>query len=338
NSMSVNPDDDGVKKLSQEKSNHKKKLLLYNSPVTILKRLRPRCPNSGLATLKNCSCNRCTVRKVPLVVCDKENKSQKTSNTIVLRKDYICQTKNISLLEKSDTESVNHDAVNPSARTSQNLSTEKSIRPRCLNSGLATLKNECAVQVDKNPMSYSEHKLQNNCNIIEAETTNTVPSKDVCTPQGKKQLKPKKIFTSDKCPAKKLDLQNKILDTHLTESSSSDDEDSNTGASLSVINHVSISSKNISQYSSLWHLIGKDRNTPSMVCDGGNTSREISNPIQLKKSNFLPKKDVSLLEKSGAENFNHGYIKPSSRTSKNPSTEKPSNKIPPKINSPIVTL
>ncbi|GBN80147.1 hypothetical protein AVEN_153316-1 [Araneus ventricosus] len=338
NSMSVNPDDDGVKKLPQEKSNRKKKLLLYNSPVTILKRLRPRCPNSGLATLKGCSCNQCAVQKAPPVVCDKENKLQKTSNTIVLRKGNICQTKNVSFLEKADTENVNHDAVNPSTRTSKTLSTEKNIGPIYLNSGLTTLKNKCAVEVDKNSMSYSEYKLQNNCNITEAETTNTMPSNDVYTSQGKKPLKPRKRFTSDRCPTKKLDLQNKISDTYLLEKSSSDDKDTNPGASLCVINHVSISSKDISQYSSVGHLIGKDRNTPSMVCDRGNTSCEISNLNEFEKSNFLPKKNVSLSEKSDAENIQHNYIKSCNEISGKLSTVKSNDKnYCPKISSPVAT-
>ncbi|GBM08647.1 hypothetical protein AVEN_52481-1 [Araneus ventricosus] len=124
----------------------------------------------------------------------------------------------------------------------------------------------------------------------------------------------------------------------LTESSSSDDEGTNPDTLLSMVNRVSISSKDIFRYSSVGHLIGKDRNTPSMVCDGGNTSCEISNPIQLKKSNFLPKKSVFLLEKSDAENFNRVYKNPFHKTSKYLSTEKSSNKNPPKINSPITIL
>ncbi|CAL1289157.1 unnamed protein product, partial [Larinioides sclopetarius] len=276
NSLSVNPDD-AVQKLSQKRSNCRKKLLVRNTPVSMLKRLRPRCPNSGLATLKSHSRIQSARRKGYLILCNKANKSGKKYSTVVSRNDNACQTKKVSLLEKSDPESVSHDAATPNTKTSKNLSTNKSIEPKCLNSDFKTLKNECAVQVDKSAVDFGEFRFQNKSNITEAKTNYTVASKDICTPKRKNSLEPRNIFISDRCPTKKLDLQNKISDTHLKEKSSSDDDDNtNFDESLSGVNHVRISSKDISRYSNVWHLIGKEINSP-VVCEGINTSQEISN-------------------------------------------------------------
>ncbi|CAL1289156.1 unnamed protein product [Larinioides sclopetarius] len=325
NNLSVNPED-AVQKLLQKRSNCRKKLLVRNTPVSMLKRLRPRCPNSGLATLKSHSRIQSARRKGYLILCNKANKSEKKYSTVVSRNDNACQTKKVSLLEKSDPESVSHDAATPNTKTSKNLSTNKSIEPKCLNSDFKTLKNECAVQVDKSAVDFGEFRFQNKSNITEAKTNYTVASKDICTPKRKNSLEPRNIFISDRCPTKKLDLQNKISDTHLKEKSSSDDDDNtNFDESLSGVNHVRISSKDISRYSNVWHLIGKEINSP-VVCEGINTSQEISNPIELKKGIFLSKEKVPRMEK----------ISP--KTSKNLSTEKPSNKNLHNNNSSITIL
>ncbi|KAF8792104.1 hypothetical protein HNY73_003750 [Argiope bruennichi] len=107
-------------------------------------------------------------------------------------------------------------------KNNTHLTVLKRLRPRPPKAGGTILKPRSyrrrALQVDEIEVSGSADKLQNNSNCTIAEMNDILPSKDICRPQTKTQLK-RKLFT-DTCHAESVGHQNKSSDAYLTKKSS----------------------------------------------------------------------------------------------------------------------